>query len=159
MVEINQCIGAPLDVMRYMVESKNLEHPVLWDAGCQNTRAYGITAWPFAYLIGADGRVFWEGNPSRWIRREKKVKEMRRLIEAELSEARGRQRPFAPLSRLVNVVHCPGPGIGSHKQENEDAKVHCATDSGLWEACRGSLTERGLGPITHCQPAESALDK
>ena len=96
MVEINQCIGAPLDVMRCMVESKNLKHPVLWDAECRNTKAYGITAWPFAYLIGADGIVFWEGNPSRWIRREKKVKEMRRLIEAKLCVAKGRQRPCGP---------------------------------------------------------------
>jgi hypothetical protein len=84
-IEINQSIGAPLRDMRRMVETKNLTHPVLWDDGCRNTKAYGITAWPFVYLIGKDGKVFWEGNPSRWIRRTERVKQMRGLIERKLT--------------------------------------------------------------------------
>jgi len=70
-----------------MVESQELKHPVLWDAGCRNTNAYGVSAWPFAYLIGTDGRVFWEGNPSRWIHCKQKVDEMRACIERELGKA------------------------------------------------------------------------
>lgn len=69
-----------------MVESQRLKHPVLWDEQRRNTKAYGVSAWPFAYFIGADGKVFWEGNPSRWIRRKQKVKEMRALIERELAK-------------------------------------------------------------------------
>jgi thiol-disulfide isomerase/thioredoxin len=69
-IEINQSIGAPLHVMRHIVETKNLMHPVLWDDDCRNTKAYGIKTWPFVYLIGTDGKVFWEGThgPSRVIR-------------------------------------------------------------------------------------------
>lgn len=73
--------------MRCIVESKHLHHRVLWDKDCQNTRAYGISAWPFAYLIGPDGKVFWEGNPSRWIRREQKANALQLLIEQKLAEA------------------------------------------------------------------------
>lgn len=83
-IEINQCIGEPLPVMRRMVESQKLKHPVLWDAECRNTKAYRITAWPFAYLIGADGNVFWEGNPSRWIHRKEKAEQLHDCLEREL---------------------------------------------------------------------------
>jgi hypothetical protein len=86
-VEINQS-AEPLEVMRRMVASQRLKHPVLWDPGRCNTKAYGVTAWPFAYLIGADGKVFWEGDPRRWIRRKTKIKEMRAMIEWELAWAR-----------------------------------------------------------------------
>ena len=34
-------------------------------------KTYGIEAWPFVYLVDADGKVFWEGNPVRWMRRER----------------------------------------------------------------------------------------
>ena len=85
MIEINQSIGASLEDMRCMVESKCLQHRVLWDEDCQNTRAYGISAWPFAYLIGPDGKVFWEGNPSQWIHRAEKADTLRLLIEHKLA--------------------------------------------------------------------------
>ena len=86
-MEINRCIGEPLEVMRRLVEAEKLNHPVLWDEGCRNTKTYGITAWPFAYLIGADGKVFWEGNPARWIRCPKKAERMRVRIEKKLEKA------------------------------------------------------------------------
>jgi len=85
-IEINRCIGEPLEVMRRMVESQKLNHPVLWDDGCRNTKAYGVSAWPFAYLIGTDGKVFWEGNPTRWIHCKQKIDEMRACIERELKK-------------------------------------------------------------------------
>jgi hypothetical protein len=69
-----------------MVEGKNLSHPVLWDEVCRNTKAYGISAWPYVYLIGTDGKVIWEGNPARWLRRPEKANEMRMLIERKLFE-------------------------------------------------------------------------
>jgi hypothetical protein len=93
-IEINQSIGKPLDVMRCMVEAKNLKHPVLWDDECRNTKVYGIQAWPFVYLIGKDGKVFWEGNPARWIRRKDKVKEVRDMIESKLVEVNFNRGPL-----------------------------------------------------------------
>ncbi len=105
MIEINQCIGEPLHVMRRMVETKNLMHPVLWDDDCRNTRAYGIKTWPFVYLIGADGKVFWEGNPSRWIRRPKRVKEMRALIERKLFGENWPPSLVFALSLVRTAVH------------------------------------------------------
>lgn len=86
-VEINQPVES-LKGMRRMVESQRLKHPVLWDEDRRNTKAYGVCDWPFAYLIGADGKVFWEGDPTRWIRREKKIKEMRAMVEWELAWAK-----------------------------------------------------------------------
>lgn len=83
-VEVNQSIGEPLEVMRRMVAIRDLKHPVLWDADCHNTKAYGVMSWPFAYLIGADGNVFRESNPSRWIHSPRKADFMRARMECEL---------------------------------------------------------------------------
>lgn len=38
--------------------------PVLYDAGGSMTQAYGVSAFPTAFVIGRDGRVVWEGIPS-----------------------------------------------------------------------------------------------
>jgi cytochrome oxidase Cu insertion factor (SCO1/SenC/PrrC family) len=38
--------------------------PVLYDQGGAMTQAYGVTAFPTAFVIGRDGRVVWEGIPS-----------------------------------------------------------------------------------------------
>lgn len=75
-------------------------------SGCRNTKAYGITAWPFAYLIGADGKVFWEGNPSRWIHRKQKVDQMRTCIERELGKAMQPLKDCAPTSRAQHLFWC-----------------------------------------------------
>ncbi len=74
--------------MRSAVESQNLKHPVLWDEGRQNTKAYGISTWQMAYLIGADGKVFWEGNPARWLRNEEKIEAMRAIFKSEFAKAK-----------------------------------------------------------------------
>jgi hypothetical protein len=42
----------------------DIRHPVLWDAGNANAKAYAVTGWPSAFLIGPEGRVFWQGNPT-----------------------------------------------------------------------------------------------
>lgn len=39
-------------------------HPVLWDYQNGNARRYGVSAWPSAFLLGPDGRVVWQGNPT-----------------------------------------------------------------------------------------------
>jgi hypothetical protein len=103
-IEINQSIGEPLEVMRGMVEARDLKHPVLWDADCHNTKTYGVTSWPFAYLIGADGNVFWEGNPSRWIHSPRKADFMRARVECELAYFKKPHRPptIAPPAQHIS---------------------------------------------------------
>jgi hypothetical protein len=91
--------------MRHTVETQQLRHPVLWDQDCRNTKRYGIETWPYAFLIGPDGTVFWEGNPARWFRRAKRVQEMRALIEKKLFEGNGHPGLFYALSRESDVVH------------------------------------------------------
>jgi hypothetical protein len=40
-----------------------------------------------AYLIGRDGKVFWEGNPARVASRPKQLEEFKKLVEAELKKS------------------------------------------------------------------------
>jgi hypothetical protein len=37
--------------------------PVLHDPSASTTLAYGVSAFPTAYVVGRDGRVVWEGIP------------------------------------------------------------------------------------------------
>jgi hypothetical protein len=70
-------------------------HPVVWDAENRNHGAYGVRGWPTAYLIGADGKVFWEGNPA-WVHaRPQELREFTRILETQLQVAKKlkNQRP------------------------------------------------------------------
>ena len=67
-----------------MVQQKGLRHPVLWDDACRNTKAYGVTAWPRAWLIDKAGNVFWEGNPARVVNRKTKADALRSLLKQKL---------------------------------------------------------------------------
>lgn len=46
------------------VEEKGEKFPVLWDKDAKTCLAYGIQAYPQAYLVGVEGKVIWEGLPS-----------------------------------------------------------------------------------------------
>ena len=62
----------------------DVRHPVLWDQANRNHKNYGINSWPAAYLIGPDGRVFWQGNPA-WIRgRAEETQKLKTLLEEQL---------------------------------------------------------------------------
>jgi thiol-disulfide isomerase/thioredoxin len=52
------------DDLKKEVEEKGEKFPVLWDKEAKNCLAYGINAYPQAYLVGVDGTVIWEGLPS-----------------------------------------------------------------------------------------------
>ncbi len=54
-----------LDTVKRSVEAQEAKHLVLWDEGDRNHRRYGIRSWPAAFLIGRNGRVLWEGTPSK----------------------------------------------------------------------------------------------
>jgi len=62
-------------------------HPVLWDGGNRNHRNYGVTDWPTAFLIGSDGKVFWQGNPHRLRHRADEHGEFLRLLTEQLDRA------------------------------------------------------------------------
>ena len=51
------------DDLKKEVEEKGEKFPVLWDKEAKNCLAYGIQAYPQAYLVGVDGTVIWEGLP------------------------------------------------------------------------------------------------
>lgn len=63
-IEIEQGQFETLDLVRKSVQKQGVEHLVLWDKHSQNHKAYGVRAWPVAYLVGPDGKVVWEGNPN-----------------------------------------------------------------------------------------------
>ena len=70
-----------------LVEGQDIRHGVLWDEGNHNHKNYGITSWPAAFLIGADGTVFWQGNPARILGRRDETENMRGLLDKQLKAA------------------------------------------------------------------------
>lgn len=59
-------------------------HPVLWDRRNHNHKNYGVNAWPTAYLVGPDGKVFWQGDPHRLRHQADDRDEFRRRLEEQL---------------------------------------------------------------------------
>ena len=87
-IEINQGRQETLETQKKSVIRQQVPQFVLWDKANQNTRNYGIKAWPIGYLIGPDGKVKWEGNPARTIRRAKPHRQLVELLESNLKQAR-----------------------------------------------------------------------
>lgn len=61
------------------------EHPVLWDRDNRNHDRFGVTSWPSAFLVGRDGRVFWQGNPERMEARPALRAAFEAALETQLS--------------------------------------------------------------------------
>ena len=92
-IEIDGGEFEPLELVKQSIDKqKGLEHLVLWDKERQNHNKYGVTAWPTAYLVGADGRVVWEGSPARVVSRPELVRQLKKLIETELGKAKNSKR-------------------------------------------------------------------
>jgi thiol-disulfide isomerase/thioredoxin len=70
------------DDLKKEVEEKAGNLATLWDKGAKNCLAYGIQAYPMAYLVGVDGKVIWEGSPNA------KIAEIEALIRKELEKAK-----------------------------------------------------------------------
>ena len=70
------------DDLKKEVEEKGEKFPVLWDKEAKNCLAYGIQAYPQAYLVGVEGNVLWEGLPSP------KNEAVEKLIAAELAKVK-----------------------------------------------------------------------
>lgn len=86
-VEISGGELATLDESKVNVESLNLLHSVLWDEGNHNHRNYGIASWPAAFLIGPEGKVFWQGNPNRMETRTDDEQNFRKKLQGQLKAA------------------------------------------------------------------------
>ena len=52
-----------MQAVRGSVQEGRLDFPVAWDEGGKTCRAYGVRGYPHAFLIGADGKVVWDGFP------------------------------------------------------------------------------------------------
>ena len=52
-----------LPAARDGIAARGMTYPVFYDTEGKALLAYGIRAFPTAYLIGKDGKVIWEGNP------------------------------------------------------------------------------------------------
>ena len=70
------------DDLKKEVEEKGEKFPVLWDKEAKNCLAYGINAYPNAYLVGVDGTVIWEGLPKPG------NEAVEKLIAAELAKVK-----------------------------------------------------------------------
>lgn len=80
-----------LGVLTKDVEEKRYPFPVLHDADNVINDLYDIAAYPVAYLIGADGRVIWEGQPQA--ANAKQMAMLEKLIDGELKKVAKRLKP------------------------------------------------------------------
>jgi hypothetical protein len=87
-VEISGGATAEFEPSRKRFEKWQLFHPVLWDEKNCNAKAYGIPSWPSAFLIGRDGKVFWQGNPNEATRTRPDEAAFRSLLEDHLRRER-----------------------------------------------------------------------
>ena len=71
------------DTLKKDVEEKGEKFPVLWDKDATICLAYGIQAYPQAYLVGVDGKVIWEGSPNAKI-----VEAVEKLMAAEFGKVK-----------------------------------------------------------------------
>ena len=71
------------DALKKEVEEKEEKFAVLWDKDAKVCLTYGIQAYPQAYLVGADGKVAWEGSPN-----VKTVDQIEKVIAAELEKVK-----------------------------------------------------------------------
>ena len=84
MVEISGGATAEFEPSRKRFAKWQLQHPVLWDEKNRNAKAYGIAAWPSAFLVGRDGKVFWQGDPKDATRTKPDEAAFRALLEDHL---------------------------------------------------------------------------
>lgn len=86
-VEVSGGATAEFEPSRRLFARWELGHPGLWDHKNTNAKAYGVSAWPSAFLIGRDGTVFWQGNPGVISRSHCDELEFRALLEDHLRRA------------------------------------------------------------------------
>jgi hypothetical protein len=89
-VEISGGKDAGFEFSQNRLAKWKIHHPVLWDRDNKNARAYEISGWPSAYLIGADGKVFWQGNPAAVRGRKDEEEALRMSLRLQLDKAKAK---------------------------------------------------------------------
>lgn len=79
-IDISDGAQDAFDDLKKEVEDKAEKFAVLWDKGSRVCNAYGIQAYPQAYLVGVDGTVVWEGIPNA------KIEEIEKRMAAEFAK-------------------------------------------------------------------------
>lgn len=95
-LEISGGKPASLEYSRKTLGVREVCHAILWDQDNRNHTNYGIRSWPTAYLIGADGTVFWEGNPAWTHGRPEDLDNLKMLLEAQLRAAQNTRSKNSP---------------------------------------------------------------
>ncbi len=67
------------DVVKPFAEQHNMTYTIGIDDGGQTVRAYGIRSIPSAFLVGRDGKVFWQGHPAEL--KENQIEDALRAVE------------------------------------------------------------------------------
>lgn len=63
MISVENGLATDLATLERHVRTSGIAYPVLHDADAVNTRAYGVQAFPSAFVLNRNGRVVWEGVP------------------------------------------------------------------------------------------------
>ena len=79
-VEVNNGAADTFEAVKADYKKKGLAFPVLWDREGKTFAAYKLKNVPWGYLIGADGKVVWEGVAL------KQIDAVEKAIEAEMSK-------------------------------------------------------------------------
>ena len=79
-IEVDNGAADPFEAVKADYKKKGLTFPVLWDRDGKTFAAYGVKSLPWGYLIGADGKVAWEGVAL------KQMEDVEKRIEAETSK-------------------------------------------------------------------------
>ena len=87
-VEVSGGRDIPFDVAKERLSKWRIRHTVLWDKDNRNAEAYALSGWPSAYLIGGDGKVFWQGNPGALAGRKDEEETLRKAIRTQLESAK-----------------------------------------------------------------------
>ena len=79
-IEVDNGAADTFEAVQADYEKKGLNFPVLWDREGKTFAAYKLKAVPWGYLIGADGKVVWEGVAN------KRIEKVEKRIAAEMSK-------------------------------------------------------------------------
>ena len=102
-IEISGGTNASLEQSRRLFTTARLNHPVLWDHESGNQTKYGVTSWPQAVIVDAQGVIVWRGNPAHLEGRRDEMERFRNLLVTELNKVSG------PKSTVPTGCDCPSP--------------------------------------------------
>ena len=63
MLSVENGRATDLSTLMEHVRSSGITYPILHDGAGLNTDAYGVRAFPSAFVLNKNGRVVWEGVP------------------------------------------------------------------------------------------------